>query len=547
MPRASAEMTGERVVAFSFDPQGAVYFGDLTGANIGKPMAIVLDNKVISAPVINSRITAHGEITGGPNGFTEDELTYLVSTLKGGSLPASLSDEPISERTVGPQLGQDNLAPGLIACVLGLLVVAVFLCSYYFTAGIVATCAVFMNVLLVLAVMSAFSATFTLPSIAGIVLSVGTAVDANVLIFERLREEQHRGLSLRMALRNAYDKAFSAILDSNMTTFITSLFLIWFGTEEVKGFGITLIIGIVASLFTALFVTRTVFNVLMERFGIKHLRSMPLVFPKLDVALRPNWDWMGKAWIFISFSIVGITVGMVMFSVVQVRRGNMVGIEFASGTFSVRVLQAGPSRWRRRTSAGFDRPANHQDRQEDRRERTAGVCRGDGGKCRDRSYEVFTPSSDAAARANAILKVLVDDSGKPLLKIDVPSKFNGSSSPLADQMNKAIIPLEDKKTPPAFAMWPERIPAGRFQGPLSRVWRLFWITSTRRSRRAQVAGPPIRQQQLELPTASIEEKPGWISRWNRRCTTPNPRHKHGGRSQRATQFVAALFQGSDAW
>src|SRR5665213_1759053 len=266
----------------------------------------------------------------GENGFDPAELDYLVSTLKAGSLPATLSDEPISERTVGPQLGQDYLNSGLIARALGLVVVAVLLIGYYFLAGVVATCAVMMNVLLVLAVMSAINATFTLPSIAGIVLSVGTAVDANVLIFERLREEQHRGLSLRLALRNAYGKAFSAILDSNMTTVITSLFLIWFGTEEVKGCGVTLIIGIVASLFTALFVTRTVFNVLMDHFGVKTLSSIPLKFPKWDKALRPNIDWMGKAWAFISFSIVGITIGVILF-VVKVREGQMMGIEFASG------------------------------------------------------------------------------------------------------------------------------------------------------------------------------------------------------------------------
>src|SRR6185437_9290060 len=150
----------------------------------------------------------------------------------------------------------------------------------------------------------------------------GTAVDANVLIFERLREEQHRGLSLRLALRNAYGKAFSAIVDSNMTTAITSLFLIMFGTEEVKGFGVTLIIGIVASLFTALFVTRTVFNVLIENFGIKNLRSIPLVFPKWDTFLRPNIDWMGKAWAFIAFSVVGIIVGITLF-VIKVHQGEM--------------------------------------------------------------------------------------------------------------------------------------------------------------------------------------------------------------------------------
>src|SRR4029077_6153586 len=165
---------------------------------------------------------------------------------------------------------------GLVACAVGLVIVVIFLISYYYLAGVVACFAVLLNVVIILGVMSMFKATFTLPSIAGIVLTIGTAVDANVLIFERLREEQHRGLNLKMALRNAYGKALSAIVDSNMTTLITSLFLTWFGTEEVKGFGITLIIRILASLFTALFVTRTIFAVLMEKFGVRELRSLPL-------------------------------------------------------------------------------------------------------------------------------------------------------------------------------------------------------------------------------------------------------------------------------
>ncbi len=282
--RSETLQTGETVVAFTFNAQGGVLFGELTGPNKQHPMAVVLDDKIVNIATIQSKITETGTINGGSEGFSQSELEYLVNTLTAGSLPAQLAENPISERQVGSQLGEDNLRHGLIACGLGLVVVAVFLIGYYYVAGIVATFAVFMNVVLILGVMAALNATFTLPSIAGIVLTIGTAVDANVLIFERLREEQHRGLSLRMALRNAYGKAFSAIVDSNMTTVITSLFLIWFGTEEVKGFGITLIIGIVASLFTALFVTRTIFGIMIDVFGMKKLGSLPLTFPKWDKA-----------------------------------------------------------------------------------------------------------------------------------------------------------------------------------------------------------------------------------------------------------------------
>ncbi|HET6250843.1 MAG TPA: protein translocase subunit SecD [Tepidisphaeraceae bacterium] len=488
------EMSGESVVGFSFDPQGAEYFGELTQANLKKPMAIVLDNNVISAPTINGRIGASGEIDGGSKGFSEDELSYLVSTLKGGSLPASLSDEPISERTVGPQLGQDNLKAGLIACFLGLVVVAVFLCAYYFLAGVVATFAVIMNVLLVLAVMAAFGATFTLPSIAGIILSVGTAVDANVLIFERLREEQHRGLSLRLALRNAYGKAFSAILDSNMTTFITSLFLIFFGSEEVKGFGYTLIIGIVASLFTALFVTRTIFNVLIEHFGVTHLRSIPLVFPKLDKALRPNWDWMGKAWIFIAFSAIGITVGLTLFFI-QVKAGHMMGIEFASGT-SVQFELAQPMKQADLRELIEKRIS---EKKADAAELPAFsvVTVGNDAK----TYEFTTLNSDAVHVRSALLHALVDDKGKTLLKIDVPSKFEGIGKPLATLINKNVIPLEDKQTP-AASKWPQGFrpeDVKDYEPGVAVVLDHLDPPLTP----AQIIDR-IRQQQLQLPTGSVE-------------------------------------------
>ncbi|MDB5292751.1 MAG: secD secF [Phycisphaerales bacterium] len=483
----SNPQTAELVVDFTFDPQGGAYFGDLTQKNIGRPMAIVLDGKVISAPNINSQIHENGQITGGKGGFTHTELDYLVSTLKAGSLPARLADEPISERTVGPQLGQDNLHKGLVACLLGIVVVAVFLCSYYFLAGFVATFAVIMNVALVLAVMSAFGATFTLPSIAGIVLSVGTAVDANVLIFERLREEQHRGLSLRMALRNAYDKAFSAIIDSNMTTVITSLTLIMFGTEEVKGFGVTLIIGIAASLFTALFVTRTIFNVLIEKFGINQLRSLPLVFPKWDKMLRPNIDWMGLAKYFIAFSCVAIVIGLAMFYK-EARAGHVMDIEFASGTSVTIELKDKMSQTDLRKlvdakadPAGLPAPSV--------------VTVGND----EKTYEIVTPNSDAVKVKETILKTLVDSRGQSLLKVEVPSKYDGSGETVSQQMNKAVIPLTDKQTTLA-AVWPGGFrPAdvGDYVGGVAIVLNHIEPPLTA----GQIADR-IKQQQLQLPANS---------------------------------------------
>jgi len=330
--KQGADQTGQLEVEFQFDSIGGTKFGDLTRAHVGKPMAIMLDDQVISAPNIQSAIlTGSGVITGGSDGFTSNEVDYLVRMLRAGSLPAQLSDEPISERTVGPQLGEDNLRAGLMSCGLGLLIVAVFLISYYYRAGIVAFCAIILNIILILGCMVLVKGTFTLPGIAAIVLTIGTSVDANVLVFERLREEQHRGLPLRMALRNAYDRAFSAIVDSNMTTVITSVGLIIFGTEDVKGFGITLIIGILCSLFTALFVTRTVFGILIDKFGVRQLGSIPLTFPKWDKLLKPHIDWMGLAWIFYSFSAVMIVAGLALFYH-YVKAGQMMDIEFASGT-----------------------------------------------------------------------------------------------------------------------------------------------------------------------------------------------------------------------
>ncbi|HSU67952.1 MAG TPA: protein translocase subunit SecD, partial [Tepidisphaeraceae bacterium] len=432
----STGQNGEAVVGFTFDSQGAADFGRLTQANINKPLAVVLDGKVVNAASIRSMITSSGQIDGGSEGFSRAELEYLVNTLSAGSLPAQLEEEPISERHVEAELGRSNLVHGMVACFIGVVIVGVFLIGYYYIAGVVAFFAVVMNLLIVLGCMSAFKATFTLPSIAGIILSVGTAVDANVLIFERLREEQHRGLSLRMSLRNAYDKAFSAIIDSNMTTFITSVFLIWFGTEEVKGFGITLVIGILASLFTALFVTRTIFGLLIDYGHVRELRSLPLTFPKWDKLLKPNIDWMSFAWVFYAFSAVAVTAGLVLFAI-KVHQREMFDIEFAGGTSVQLDLKNGMTKdelANRLQNSGADvlKAANP----------VALGSRDANGKYD--SFDVLTPSTNAVAVRDAVMSALKND-----LKIEVPSSFTGAlpggaPDKLENVLNKQVLPVTDK-------------------------------------------------------------------------------------------------------
>jgi SecD/SecF fusion protein len=429
--------SGQNVVEFKFDVGGASAFGALTRANTHQPLGIVLDNVLISAPNIDEPITAgSGIIRGGKGGFTPAELDYLVRVLNAGSLPAQLTGEPISQRTVGPTLGHDNLMHGLIACGFGLIVVAVFMCSYYYLAGVVATIAVVMNVVIILGVLAAFGATFTLPSIAGIVLSIGTAVDANVLIFERLREEQHRGLPLRMALRNSYARAFSAIFDSNMTSVITSACLYAVGTEDVKGFGLTLLIGIAASLFTALFVTKTIYGILIDHYGLKTMSSLPLTFPKWDAMLKPNIDWMGMAWAFYVFSSIAILGGIVCFFV-QLHNNKMLDIEFASGT-SVEVLLSDPMSQQQlgdmitETNAAIPSPTI--------------VAVAENQNQVNRDYEIITPNPDAKAVKDELLIAL-----KGHLQLQLASTFDGNDRPFDQANGHQLIPVTGKAELPAFA------------------------------------------------------------------------------------------------
>jgi preprotein translocase subunit SecD len=250
----------EPEVEFQFNQEGARKFGELTGANIGKQLAIVLDNQIYSAPVINSRISSRGQITGS---FTPEDAQDLAIVLRAGALPVPVRIE--EERTVGATLGEDSIHRGTVSFIVGGLAVVFFMALYYRTIGFSANLALVLNVAMVLGGMAALGATLTMPGIAGIILTVGMAVDANVIINERVREELRLGKSPPAAVRVGYDRALWTILDSHATGLIAAAFLYEFGTGPVKGFGVTLIIGLISSVFTAIVITRVIADRLAAR------------------------------------------------------------------------------------------------------------------------------------------------------------------------------------------------------------------------------------------------------------------------------------------
>ncbi|HJX26701.1 MAG TPA: protein translocase subunit SecD [Thermoanaerobaculia bacterium] len=254
------------IVLFNFNPQGAEKFGALTGANIGKPLGIVLDGRVVSAPRINSQIRDSGQIEGG---FTQEQAQDLSTVLRSGALPAGITT--LEERTVGPSLGRDSIEKSLLAGLVGTALVVIFMLIIYNLSGLNAILAMVLNIVLLFGGLAAFDATLTLPGIAGILLTIGMAVDANVLIFERIREELRAGRTVRSAIDLGYEKALSSIIDGNVTTLIAALFLFQFGTGPIRGFAVTLTIGLLASMFTAVFVSRWMFDLVLSRFRIQKL------------------------------------------------------------------------------------------------------------------------------------------------------------------------------------------------------------------------------------------------------------------------------------
>lgn len=312
-------VTGSPEIDFTLNLGAAATFGEVTSKNVGQRLAIVLDGEVISAPNINSPILGGaGQISGS---FTEREAFELATALEN---PLETPLRVIEENGVDPSLGADSIRSGIQASVIAIAAVAAFMLVYYLLAGVVANVALLLNILILLGVMCSLDVTFTLPGIAGIVLTVGMAVDANVLIFERIREEQAAGKSVRGALSAGYDKAFGTILDSNLTTMISSILLILFGTGPVKGFGVALTVGLCVSMFTALLVTRLIFDFLLAKTSL-----LQGGIRMLHIIRGANIDFMKLAkpafvtsWLII---VLGIGYGILG------RGESLLGVEFRGG------------------------------------------------------------------------------------------------------------------------------------------------------------------------------------------------------------------------
>ena len=316
--RFDSSAFGQPIVAMKLKGEGIKKFANVTTSNVGRRLAIVLDGKVYSAPRINEAIPSGEAVISGR--FTNDEAKDLAIVLRSGSLPAPLIIE--EERTVGPLLGQDSIRKGILSSLIGVAFVFLFMIFYYGTSGYIANFALLLNILIILGGMGMFHSTLTLPGIAGILLTVGMAVDANVLINERMREEMRLGRPLRTVIVNGYNKAFSAIFDSNMTTLIAAFFLFQFGTGPIRGFAVTLTIGLIASMFTAIFVTHVIFDYLVSTNKLKglHYRS----FFKPD----SKFDFLGKKLFF--YCVLGVLFIAFGISIASQKR-NIYGVEFSGG------------------------------------------------------------------------------------------------------------------------------------------------------------------------------------------------------------------------
>jgi len=332
----SSSQFNEPVVSLRFNAEGARKFAEVTAANVGKRLAIVLDGKVQSAPNIREAIPSGEAVITGR--FSVEQAQDLANVLRSGALPAPLYIE--EERTIGPLLGQDSINSGIKATIIGGILVFIFMAVYYLLAGLIANIALIFNLFMILGVLGIlpyllpeFSATLTLPGIAGMVLSLGMAVDANVLINERIREELNLGRNLRTAINNGYSKAFSAIFDSNLTTLFAAIILIWLGTGSIKGFGVTLTIGLIASMFTAIVVTRTIFEALLSLGWLKDK------LPMLKLIGQTKIDFIKKRRFFYAVSLIIIIIGLAAYF----KKGNSAyGIDFAGGSMQEYSFKEAP-------------------------------------------------------------------------------------------------------------------------------------------------------------------------------------------------------------
>ncbi len=336
--RRTMDENGGVAVGFTFNPRGGFLFSQLTGKYSPKTdgneyrLAAILDGELHSAANIKTMIHDNGQISGS---FSNEEVQELVSVLNAGALELPLKKEPISEYTISPTLGVDVQEKGKTAIIVAGMIVLIFMVAYYWVAGVIADICLIVNVILVLGVMALIDATFTLPGLAGLVLTIGMAVDANVLIFERIREELKKGSSLRMSIHNGFARAFTTIIDANLTTLISAIILYARGTEQVKGFAAMLFIGIIMSMFSALYVGRLIFDIL-ERQGMLSEKTL------LGKSLigKTQWDFVGKQTLASIFSLTLIIGGLG----VLISRGNdNLDIDFTGGAMVTFQFEDTPS------------------------------------------------------------------------------------------------------------------------------------------------------------------------------------------------------------
>jgi len=331
---SSVDQRGRPQVRFMLNSQGAYLFGRLTGEHLENAsgqkyyLGILLDKKLLSAPSIAGKITSQGEISGD---FTNEEVDFIVGVLNAGSLPATLNKDPISRETISPTLGAETVVKARTAISVSLVAVMIFMFFYYRIAGLIACLALGANLLLIFGLMVLLHAAFTLPGLAGLVLTIGMSVDANVLIFERIREELNRGAALRMAIRNGFGRATQTIVDANVTTLITAIVIYKIAPDNVKGFGVTLIIGIVMSMYSAIFLSRLVFDVAEKTGRLKKLGMAQIIG-------KTNIDFLSKRPIAAVVSLVLISVGMV--AVVN-RGADLLNIDFTGGSSVTMVFNDG--------------------------------------------------------------------------------------------------------------------------------------------------------------------------------------------------------------
>lgn len=340
---------GQREIILSFKPAGAARFGEITSNNIGRQLAIILDGELYSAPVINQAITGgNAQITGS---FSREEAENISNALKSGSVPFSMTI--LAQSDIDPTIGAQTVRDGLYSGIAGMILVMIFMIVYYVRSGIVANISLFTNAVLILGAMAAFDVTLTLPGIAGIILTIGMAVDANVLIYERIREEVASGKTIQNAIDLGFDRAYSAIFDSNFTTLFVAVILLWQGTGAIKGFAITLAIGVATTLFTAVFLTRLLFDY-MTRFTPVHKLRM------LQFFKSPRFDFLGMKKYALAFSALMIVA---TFVTIGIRGRDCLGIDFTGGTqLTLDFKQAVPAEQisRTLTEKGFENKVTYK-------------------------------------------------------------------------------------------------------------------------------------------------------------------------------------------